>query len=140
MQINKGFWPFAVCYAVYFVLLALVYQKPHTPNYFVNLGYYIDILGNALAGGNPEVTVSARVGYNAFKRSSRYWNTCEKLINWAFEPIDGPDHCYMAYIWTKGRLPKTNIHKGSPAVLAAAMPAVVIVCIILRPIIWFIGK
>ncbi len=59
----------------------------------------IDQLGNALAGGYPTTTISARVGYfseNA-KKGIVYWKWLERLIDFTFYPIDGPRHCYHAW-------------------------------------------
>ena len=59
----------------------------------------IDQLGNALAGGHPVTTISARVGYfseNA-QRGKIYWQWLESLINFAFYPVDGPNHCRKAW-------------------------------------------
>lgn len=64
----------------------------------------IDQLGNAVAGGNPDATISARTGYFANKIESVfkiYWKTMEFIINFAFYPIDGPNHCYQAYLEDK---------------------------------------
>ncbi|ORU89515.1 MAG: hypothetical protein A6F71_00675 [Cycloclasticus sp. symbiont of Poecilosclerida sp. M] len=61
----------------------------------------IDQLGNAIAGGNPRATISARTGYfaNVHKNSFRvYWKTMEFVIDFAFCPIDGPRHCYESYL------------------------------------------
>lgn len=60
----------------------------------------IDQLGNTLAGGHHDTSISARVGYfsrNA-KRGLAYWRFLETVINFAFNPIQGPDHCYFAYL------------------------------------------
>ena len=65
----------------------------------------IDQLGNAIAGGNPDSTISARVGYFANKEPCSfkdkcillYWKTMEWIIDLAFLPIDGPGHCLQAY-------------------------------------------
>lgn len=63
----------------------------------------IDQLGNALAGGHPVTTISARVGFfsanakvNA-KKGILYWQWIERLIDFTFYPIDGPRHCYHAW-------------------------------------------
>ena len=59
----------------------------------------VDQLGNAIAGGNPDSTISARVGYfsqNA-NRGKAYWKILESIIDFAFYPIDGPRHCYQAW-------------------------------------------
>tara|TARA_B110000967_G_scaffold184600_1_gene204174 strand:- start:253 stop:612 length:360 start_codon:yes stop_codon:yes gene_type:complete len=61
----------------------------------------IDQLGNALAGGYADSTISARVGYNARHSSpvrKNYWRLLEWVINYSFLPLDGPDHCYHAYL------------------------------------------
>ncbi|VAW64987.1 hypothetical protein MNBD_GAMMA11-138 [hydrothermal vent metagenome] len=61
----------------------------------------IDQLGNALAGGNPDSTVSARVGHFARKQNNIlhfYWKTMEAVINHTFYPIHGPDHCYKSHL------------------------------------------
>lgn len=62
----------------------------------------IDQLGNVLAGGNSDNTISARVGfYNhhdyTASRFSRYWKFLEWIIDTAFEPVDGKAHCHEAY-------------------------------------------
>lgn len=64
----------------------------------------IDQLGNAIAGGNPDATISARTGYFANEVESAfkyYWKTMEIIINFSFYPIDGPNHCYEAYLEDK---------------------------------------
>ena len=61
----------------------------------------IDQLGNALAGGYADSTISARVGYNARNSApvrQNYWRLLEWVINYSFLPLDGPDHCYQAYL------------------------------------------
>ena len=59
----------------------------------------IDQLGNAIAGGNPDSTISARVGFFSVhaKRGKGYWIVLQSIINFAFYPIDGPGHCYQAW-------------------------------------------
>ena len=61
----------------------------------------IDQLGNAVAGGNPDATISARTWFFANKGESHiplYWKIMEWIINFAFYPVHGPDHCHQAYI------------------------------------------
>lgn len=61
----------------------------------------IDQLGNAIAGGNPDATISARTGYFARVAETpwrAYWRAMESVINFTFLPIDGPGHCYSAYL------------------------------------------
>jgi hypothetical protein len=150
MEINTGFYPFAVLYALALVILAIGYYDTEIRynNYFLNLGYYIDILGNALLAGNPKLTVSARTGLNALNAKKlgirsfkwRYWILCEKIINWAFKPIDGFNHCHDAYIWTKRKFPEENIHQGPTIVFGIGLPVITLVCLVLRPLIWALAK
>ena len=60
----------------------------------------IDQLGNSIAGGNPDITISARVGYFANKSPNRqfiyYWKFLELVIDFTFYPLDGPKHCLQA--------------------------------------------
>lgn len=69
--------------------------------YMSHLFISIDQLGNALAGGNPDNTISARVGYyNHHYYQNKvpwYWSLFERIIDTAFYPVDGPAHCHEAY-------------------------------------------
>ena len=66
----------------------------------------IDQLGNALSGGHPVTTISARVGF--FSANARkgilYWRWIERLIDFTFYPIDGPRHCYHAWQSDRNKL------------------------------------
>lgn len=55
----------------------------------------IDQLGNTLAGGHPDSTISARIGYFSENVCSVkvYWKNLERIIDFTFFPIDGPKHC-----------------------------------------------
>lgn len=69
-------------------------------SYFNNVLIAIDQLGNALAAGNPDVTISARTGYFANIEKTRmrwWWNIMEFIIDFAFKPFDGPNHCLDSY-------------------------------------------
>ncbi len=64
----------------------------------------IDQLGNALAGGRPDTTISARTGFHAENSSHvtrYYWLMMQSFIDFAFLPIDGPNHCRKAYLRDK---------------------------------------
>ena len=72
--------------------------------YISNLFVSIDQLGNTLAGGNPDNTVSARVGYyNHYyipyknRKVPWFWSWFEKIIDFTFYPVDGWGHCHEAY-------------------------------------------
>lgn len=60
----------------------------------------IDQLGNTLAGGKADITISARVGYYANYQVDPkllfYWKFLERVINLTFYPLDGHDHCIQA--------------------------------------------
>lgn len=74
--------------------------------YFKDLFIAIDQLGNALAGGDPDNTISARVGYFANyddkTKDIWYWNFFEWIINFTFYPNDGKDHCLQSYYCDPG--------------------------------------
>lgn len=64
----------------------------------------IDQLGNAIAGGNPDALISARVGYFANKEKTKfhvYWQFLERVIDYSFLPVDGPRHCLRKYLKDK---------------------------------------
>ncbi len=69
--------------------------------YGFNILVAIDQLGNAIADGNPDNTISARVGFFAsddHKSKLRpYWKALEWTINFTFEPVQGPGHCRRAW-------------------------------------------
>ena len=69
--------------------------------YLKNLLVAVDQLGNTIAGGDPDNTISARVGYfSQVPKTTKirgYWKTMELIINFTFWPVDGPDHCQQAF-------------------------------------------
>jgi len=70
--------------------------------YLSNFFVAIDQLGNVLAGGNPDNTISSRVGYYTefhYKEEEvpMKWRVFRDIINSTFYPIDGEDHCKEAY-------------------------------------------
>lgn len=83
--------------------------------YLSNFLVSIDQLGNVLAGGNPDNTISSRVGYYTEKHYNKgkipaKWRIFKKIINFSFYPIDGKDHCKEAYYNDAGENfdPKTS--------------------------------
>jgi hypothetical protein len=70
--------------------------------YWFSVLVAIDQLGNTIAYGNPDNTISARVGYfasNEYKSKIKpYWKTLERIIDFTFEPVQGPGHCYNAWL------------------------------------------
>ncbi len=73
-------------------------------SWLMNILVAFDQLGNALAKGNPDNTISSRIGYFNYEKEnfkSTYWKVLERIVNYIFRPIDGIDHCYQAYISDK---------------------------------------
>lgn len=69
-------------------------------SYFKNVLVSVDQLGNTICGGNPDNTISARVGY--FSEVNRnpnkyFWKALAKVINFTFWPVDGLNHCRQAF-------------------------------------------
>lgn len=79
-----------------------VQPRPRKLPYWFNVLVAVDQLGNAIADGNPDNTISARVGYFASAgckcRLKPYWKTLERIIDATFEPVQGPGHCYNAWL------------------------------------------
>ena len=84
--------------------------------YWFNVLLAIDQLGNAITDGNPDDSISARVGYFASdKHPSRlktYWKTLERIIDFTFEPVEGPGHCYNAWL---GEMDESDDQGSYPA-------------------------
>ncbi|MGZ2371584.1 hypothetical protein ACXR6G_17525 [Ancylomarina sp. YFZ004] len=70
----------------------------YSSNFFVSL----DQLGNTIAGGNPDNTISARIGYYNYhddysKEPALHWKLFMYIVDTTFYPIDGERHCHEAY-------------------------------------------
>jgi hypothetical protein len=136
---KKHVWVVAVTLAVV-NLVAVIFGRdiPGTANYGQRLFIAFDLLANAVAGGNHLVTISARVGYMSAqaKKSFYIWDLCERIINGTFKPIDGPNHCWNAYLWTKKTLKlagtdSLHINHGPNYMLYILLGIVVLSCIVL---------
>jgi hypothetical protein len=69
-------------------------------SYLKNILIGIDQLGNTIAGGNPDCTISGRIGYyanHAISVTRWYWIAMQAIVNFTFYPLDGLEHCYYAY-------------------------------------------
>ena len=86
-------------------------------DYIFSILVALDQLANAICGGNPDMTISARIGQ--FAPTSRYWRTLERLVDWAFYPWQGPGHCYYAYLAERGR--KDRQGSGAAQALLSAL-------------------
>jgi len=90
----------------------------------------IDQLGNAIAGGNPDATISARVGYFSQKEHCPYqwyWKTLEWIIDFTFYPIDGPNHCLHAFQRDKDEM----FRRGSDLAKALLSTITIVACLFL---------
>jgi hypothetical protein len=99
-------------------------------SWLLNVLIAIDQLGNAITGGNPDNTISARAAYFAkFSNSKfkKFWIIIEKIIDKTFEPVDGKGHCLKSFHHEKG-------HKfGEGSDIARGILAIVVVfaCLLL---------
>ena len=104
--------------------------------YIFNILVSIDQLGNAIAGGNPDNTISGRTGYfarHSLKCTRWYWKTLEFIIDFTFYPLDGFNHCLQAY--QKEPFEKYYPLKGLTFFIFTLL--VIPCCIILMPVINF---
>lgn len=96
----------------------------------------IDQLGNAIADGNPDNTISARVGYFASDEHDShlklYWKALEWTINLTFMPIQGPGHCYRAW-----RAESYETDSKSTYIMRIILGIFAVAgCAVIAPILW----
>ncbi|QFT53693.1 hypothetical protein [Microbulbifer sp. THAF38] len=104
-------------------------------SWIINVCIAIDQLGNAIAGGKPDATISARCGYFSRVQETpfrRYWRVLEWVINFTFLPIDGPDHCYRGYLWDRAE----KHEEGSDFMRAVLGVLVMLFCVPLSLVTW----
>ena len=148
---KKHIWPIAVCTAIWNLITSLFgVRAPGIYGYGKSVLLRGDILGNVIVGGNPEVTVSARLGYQSYrhhknKKDDGFWWLCESIVDSTFEPIDGTGHCYSAFRWTetvfkirKGQ--NLHINHGPDFMLVALLFLVVTSCLIIYPVNLLIAR
>lgn len=99
----------------------------------------IDRLGNALAGGSHQNSVSGRVGARVLRSDNPFWQFMEKVINKTFEPIDGPNHCYDAFLFESSRIEAIEHRRGNDVGLVVLSVLSVVICALLFPIIRIIA-
>lgn len=95
--------------------------------YILHLLISIDQLGNVIAGGNPDNTISARVGfynhhYPDDQKVTFFYKAFEWIINTTFWPIDGPNHCHEAYHNDAGEFFDTGTKDWAVALLSILIP------------------
>jgi len=102
--------------------------------YLLNLLIALDQFGNALLGGNPDASISGRVGFHAVHHTSRYWLRLERLINWTFHPLDGPSHCYDAMLRDD-----EDYHPAGPLVRTILGGGALLLCPLLALLVRFLA-
>ncbi|WP_417602506.1 hypothetical protein [Owenweeksia hongkongensis] len=68
--------------------------------YFRPLFIGIDQLINTIAGGDPDNTISSRIGYYAEhgpENQKKMWKAFAWITDKTFWPLEGDDHCHIAY-------------------------------------------
>lgn len=100
-------------------------------DYLLNVLTGIDQLGNAISGGDPDVTVSGRIGYHSLKSNTRFWRMMERIVDWTFEPVDGPLHCYTTF------KNDNDIDYGNHSTFSLMIMSLIAIptCIVLTPVI-----
>lgn len=74
--------------------LIITYMKR---TYLGNILVAIDQLFNALAAGDADGTISARLGYLQAKRPDDWTDFLAEVVDMTFFPVDGEGHCRQAY-------------------------------------------
>ena len=98
-----------------------------TKTYLGRLLIAIDQLGNAIAGGNPDATISARLGWLYMNRPTWWTTVLMHIVDATFMPLDGKNHCLQAYEDTLDE----PMRRGSD--IALAMLGIIIIpsCVLL---------
>ena len=110
-------------------------------SYLSNFFVSIDQLGNVLAGGNPDNTISSRIGfYNQHNTNGEkvpwQWRLFEKIIDFSFWPIDGENHCHEAFHNDAGE----DFDKNTKNILVALLAAVLIIpsCVLISILLYLL--
>lgn len=98
----------------------------------------LDQLFNALAGGNEDITISARTGYGANKGNKyvKWYKILEFIIDTTFYPLDGPQHCLQSYEADKSEDYRVSQGKTIPTIICSLF--ILIGCIVMALIFWTI--
>jgi len=112
-------------------------KKPSSESYAYKLVVSFDQLLNTICGGDPDTTLSGRVGYFSkdLKWEPRsvktiYWKTIEGIIDWTYDPVQDVPHCLTAY--EADRLERYDESKN-------IWPFLIIITLILIPVCFAVG-
>ena len=98
-------------------------KKNHT--YLARVLIGIDQLGNALAGGNEDCTISGRLGYLYLHERTNWTTFLMLIVDFTFRSVDGNNHCYDAYMSS----PYESYLKGHAIGLAVLGVLVIVSCV-----------
>jgi hypothetical protein len=98
-----------------------------TKTYLGRVLIAIDQLGNALAGGNPDATISARLGWLYMNRTTWWTTLLMRIVDITFYSLDGKNHCLQAYDKTMDE----PMRRGSDIALAVLGLLIIPSCAIL---------
>lgn len=106
----------------------------YNASYIGRVANGISQLGNALSGGNPDVSVSARIGYMNTVKSNWFWQWCMRVVDFTFYPIDGEGHCIGAYNADKDE--DMKIGQGWIPGLVIMTILMLLFCSLISPFTW----
>ena len=92
----------------------------------------LDQLGNALAGGHPDVTISARLGYLGDFHKRGWFLLVARMVDWAFYPADGEGHCVASWVREDGEGYLRKVRRGNDVGLVLLTLFVVVLILPLR--------
>lgn len=105
-------------------------------SYLKKLGNATSQWLNAASDGNPDIPMSARVGYYAAEEKRNqvhgWFRLLEYIIDLTFYPIDGERHCWYAYISDRDE----QISEGTFWSFLIMTFFVLIGCLIVGTILW----
>lgn len=93
----------------------------------------LDQLGNALTGGHPDVTVSARLGMAQYSGEGWLMKSLSRLVDFCFAPVESK-HCLNAYV---GQLEESRqkLRRGTDVGIVALTPVI----LLLAPALWLVN-
>ncbi|OJJ17041.1 hypothetical protein BKI52_30465 [marine bacterium AO1-C] len=110
--------------------------------YLFNLLLSADQFGNAVTGGDPDNTISAKVGYYCYHRTPNesapwQWRVFRAIIDAAFYPVDGPAHCHQAYHSDPGENFENQASNITLVLIALIIIPFCFIITIILGILWF---
>lgn len=104
-----------------------------------------DQLGNALCGGHPDITVSARLYHVSAWHGRLRW--ARFLVDLAFRPADGEFHCHNSFRretkFARSETAHERMQRGNDIALTALAALVVLfvpVLFLVNCLRWLVGR